>query len=53
MFDPGAVAEKILDPVLVPLIERAVAQAKSADRKFLSTETVSFADSSGTRWIRG
>lgn len=50
MFDPERVAEKILDPSLVPLIEEFTKQVFSLDRDFIKSNPSKFADENGLEW---
>lgn len=52
LFDPGAIADKIVDPVLVPKIQRYVDQIYAIDKAFIGGNPQSFTDESGTVWER-
>lgn len=52
MFDPHRVAERILDPVLVPLIEEFCRQVEWLDSEFVSNIPSSFVDEDGVKWVR-
>lgn len=51
-FDPERVADKILDPLLVPLVEAACAEAIRLDREFIRSRPAEFVDEDGTTWRR-
>lgn len=52
LFDPDRIAEKILDPTLVPLIAKAVELAKALDAEFVREGMVEFVDEKGVTWRR-
>jgi hypothetical protein len=52
-FDPRRIADKILDPALVPLIADAVNVARSLDAEFVRAGRVEFVDDKGVTWRRG
>lgn len=52
LFDPERVADKILDPVLVPLIEQCLAEIFALDKTFRSSNPNEFVDSAGQKWRR-
>ncbi len=52
LFDPEAIADKIIDPLLVPLVQGFVDQALKLDREFLASDPVEFTDENGRRWRR-
>ena len=52
LFDPNAIAEKILDPILVPKIQLSVELIFAIDREFISGNPDSFIDESGTVWLK-
>lgn len=52
LFDPDAVAEKILDPLLVPLIEQWVKKIYALDDEFISSRPNEFVDEDGISWRR-
>lgn len=52
LFDPKEVAEKILDPTLVPLIEAFVAEAMRLDRAFMANDPGEFVDEDRVKWQR-
>ncbi len=51
-FDPDAIADKIIDPVLVPLVEKAVAHIYAIDDEFRKSNPDQFTDESGAVWKR-
>lgn len=52
LFEPRAVADKILDPVLVPKIQRCVDEIFALDKEFIASKPSEFTDGSGTKWRR-
>ncbi len=52
LFDPDAIAEKILDPLLVPVVQRYVNEIKRLDKAFMESKPSAFTDESGTVWRR-
>ncbi len=52
MFDPDKIADKILDPALVPLIEEFVKAAKQLDKEFVDSKPDTFVDEKGKIWKR-
>lgn len=52
LFDPRAIADKILDPVLVPKIQAVVDRVRIIDAEFLRSGTSEFTDRGGARWVR-
>jgi len=52
LFDPDNIAEKILDPILVPKIQRYVDQIYAIDKEFIGNKPASFVDETGTVWER-
>lgn len=52
IFDPDRIADKILDPALVPLVEAAVDAAKVLDREFMASNPSSFVDERKDTWQR-
>jgi hypothetical protein len=52
LFDPKNIADKILDPNLVPLIEGRVAEILRLDANFMSNAPGEFVDEDGTTWQR-
>lgn len=51
-FDPHAIADKIIDPLLVPLVERAVKSVLALDGTYVNSHPSSFMDEQGVRWVR-
>lgn len=52
LFDPERVAEKILDPALVPKINARVKEIFSLDRAFMHNQPGEFTDETGAVWRR-
>ena len=52
LFDPYKVAEKILDPILVPIIQKYVDEIFARDRDFVKSNPNQFYDQNGDRWIK-
>jgi hypothetical protein len=52
LFDPRAIADKILDPVLVPLVQAACDEIEALDRAYMASNRPSFVDERGTKWVR-
>ncbi|MBD9542981.1 hypothetical protein IB276_26400 [Ensifer sp. ENS04] len=52
LFDPERIADKILDPALVPLIEEFAKQVMALDREFMKNRPSEFVDESGVVWRR-
>lgn len=52
VFDMKAVADKILDPVLVPLVQKYVDEIRSLDAEFVKSDPDTFVDDHGHRWNR-
>jgi hypothetical protein len=52
-FDPDRIAEKILDPALVPIVQRYVDEIYRLDAAFLATTPQQFVDEDGITWRRG
>lgn len=50
MFDPDAIADKILDPVLVPLVQKYVNEIYDLDHAFRENETTEYTDNEGHKW---
>jgi hypothetical protein len=51
-FSPDRIADKILDPTLVPLIAEAVKVAKALDDEFVRQGMVEFTDDKRVTWRR-
>jgi hypothetical protein len=51
-FDPDRVADKILDPLLVPIVEKYCAEIARQDKEFIASNPSEFTDESGTVWQR-
>jgi hypothetical protein len=51
-FDPEAVAEKIIDPLLVPIVKYFVDGILQMDKEFIQAKPDSFIDESGQTWRR-
>jgi hypothetical protein len=52
LFDPDEVADKILDPVLVPLVQSFCDAAEVQDKAFIQSDPREFSDEHGARWVR-
>lgn len=52
LFDPDAIADKILDPALVPLVEKACREIMAIDDEFMASRPRSFVDEGGVTWVR-
>jgi hypothetical protein len=52
LFDPERVADKILDPTLVPLIEARVKEIIALDKRLQGNGPSEFKDDRGTVWVR-
>lgn len=51
-FQPDEIADKIIDPTLVPLVQRACDEILAIDRAYMSSDRYEFVDESGARWVR-
>lgn len=52
LFDPDAVADKIIDPILVPLVQAKVDAILAMDKAYMDSEPSEFTDETGVRWQR-
>lgn len=52
-FDPDNVADKIIDPTLVPLVEATCEDIAKLDAAFIDSKPSQFTDENGTIWKRG
>lgn len=52
LFDPDNVADKIIDPELVPLIEQRCREIDQLDAAFRNSTPSEFTDTGGTTWRR-
>lgn len=52
LFDPERVADKILDPELVPLIMSLSREMLQMDDEFMASKPREFTDENGQRWVR-
>jgi hypothetical protein len=52
LFDAKAVADKILDRELYPLVQAAVDQILALDRAYIATDPGEFIDDTGATWRR-
>lgn len=52
LFDPDAIADKILDPALVPLVRGFVDEIYAADRAYRNGGLAEFIDEAGVKWRR-
>lgn len=51
-FDPERIADKIIDPLLVPLVEQAVREIFAIDDAWRASKPRTFKDERGTVWTR-
>lgn len=51
-FDPHKIADKILDPKLVPLVEAFCAAAIQEDARWLKENANEYVDEKGQRWVK-
>lgn len=51
-FDPEAIADRIIDPTLVSLVEAFVEEVKKMDRQFILENCSRFTDEKGVVWVR-
>lgn len=51
-FDPDRIADRILDPTLVPLVTEFVREVKILDREFMASNPSSYVDDRGNTWVR-
>ena len=52
LFDIDRIADKIIDPQLVPLVEEAVRQIVAIDNEYMKSSPSEFTDSKGQHWVR-
>ncbi len=52
LFDPKAVADKIIDPILSPLIQKCCDEILGMDKDFMDSNPNSFIDERGRKWER-
>lgn len=52
LFNPNAVADKILDRELYPHVQRIADQALAMDAKYVEEQPDTFTDAAGTTWRR-
>lgn len=52
LFEPDRIADKIIDPVLLPEVEEAVRLILEVDRDFRRDLPDHFFDESGQKWVR-
>lgn len=52
LFDPDAIADKILDPLLVPIVQSYVDSIKQADKAYIDSKPAMYIDEDGTVWRR-
>ena len=50
-FEPRRIADKILDPTLVPLVERACAEIFQLDAEFVASKPSRIVDKKGCVWL--
>jgi hypothetical protein len=51
-FDPDRIAERILDPILVPLVQECVREIYLIDAQFMASKPKEYVDKSGVKWRR-
>lgn len=51
-FDPHRIADKILDPKLVPLVEAFCAAAIQEDARWIKENANEYVDEKGQRWVK-
>lgn len=51
-FEPHRIADRIIDPVLVPLLEDACREIAKMDAEYWANKPDSFIDETGQKWIR-
>jgi hypothetical protein len=51
LFDPDAVADKIIDPVLVPQVEKYIEEIYALDKEYRHTQ-IEYIDKNGVKWRR-
>lgn len=51
-FEPHRIADKIIDPVLVPLLEDACREIAGLDAEYWANKPDSFIDETGQKWVR-
>jgi hypothetical protein len=52
LFDPKEIADKILDPALVPLVEEFCSEVSRLDAAFMANNPGEFVDEAGSTWRR-
>lgn len=52
LFRPEEIADKIIDPMLVPLVQKYCDRILAADRHFRDSEPQTFVDKTGQKWAR-
>jgi hypothetical protein len=52
LFDPHAIADKMLDPNLVPKVKAACEEIFALDRAYMASNRPEFVDEHGTTWRR-
>jgi hypothetical protein len=51
-FEPDRIADKILDPTLVPLVQKFVDEVLAVDKKYIASNPSEFTDKAGDKWHR-
>jgi hypothetical protein len=51
-FEPSRIADRILDPALVPLVAAFCEELFALDRAYVKSKPREFVDTGGTRWRR-
>ncbi len=52
LFDPKAIADKILDPVLLPIIKKYTDEIIALDKTYIKSDPNEFMDEKGQKWKR-
>lgn len=52
LFSPDRIADQIIDPVLLPEVQRMVSEMQRLDREFRKNPPTFFIDERGTKWSR-
>lgn len=52
LFDPREIADKILDPALVPLVQAFCTEVARLDKAFMANSPGEFVDEGGSTWRR-
>ena len=52
LFEATRIADRIIDPVLLPQVEAIVAEILALDRAFIASQPSEFTDKAGVTWRR-